>query len=237
MEFKDLSPEDQQAILQRIERARKEAPQLMREGRYADAFDLVYFSALIDPECMRIAMDITLQKEGIHLLRPEQIELLRQHADEKRPLAQYLYGYWLWYNHETPADMDTVVDLMTAASNWGIGNASLVLSLIYKRGELARVEKEESEEYYKKAGSQEFNQLWFRSAIEDRIYGRRGQQADPQTTISVLRDDIIGLPKDTDLRWQTEREKELESEAARQAPPFVWQLLYECYDELGIAWA
>lgn len=77
MDFKDLSPEDQQAILDRVKRARTETTALLKEGRYADAFDIVYYAALIDPESLDLSLRIAHQVEGIHLLRPDQIELLR----------------------------------------------------------------------------------------------------------------------------------------------------------------
>lgn len=236
MDFKDLSPEDQQAIIERVKRARTETPTLLKEGRYADAFDLVYYTALIDPESTQLAVRIALQKEGIHLLRPDQIEVLRLHADENRPLAQYLYGYWLWNNRKNVKGIDRVIELMEKASKWGIGDASYCLSCIYNYGEAFEIDKEKSDYYYSLAGKQEMNFKWFISKIRDHIYGRRGEEEDPQTTITILRD-IIGLPKDTDLRWQTERVKELETEAAKNAHPLIWNLLYECYDALGIAWA
>ncbi len=236
MDFKDLSPEDQQAIVERVTRARAETPALLKEGRYADAFDLVYFAALIDPESMQLAMRIAHQVEGIHLLRPDQIELLRQHAEEKRPLAQYLYGFWLWFNRKRTADIDEVVELLEAASKWGIGDASYVLSRIYDFGEAGSVDKELSNHYYELAGTQELNFKWFRERIRDHIYGRRGEREEPENTITILRN-IIGLPKDTDLRWQEEREKELQTEAAQQANPRIWELLFQCYDALGLAWA
>ena len=236
MDFKDLSPEDQQAIMERVKRARTETPALLKEGRYADAFDLVYYAALIDPESMQLAVRLAHQTEGIHLLRPDQIEVLRQHAEENRPLAQYLYAFWLWFNRKSITEIDHVVELMEKASKWGIGDASFCLSRIYENGELCDIDKEMSSHYYQLAGKQEMNFKWFYSKIRDHIYGRRGETEDPQTTITILRD-IIGLPKDTDLRWEVEREKELETEAAQQAQPRIWKLLYECYDALGIAWA
>ena len=193
MDFKDLSPEDQQAIVERVTRARAETPALLKEGRYADAFDLVYFAALIDPESMQLAMRIAHQVEGIHLLRPDQIELLRQHAEEKRPLAQYLYGFWLWFNRKRTADIDEVVELLEAASKWGIGDASYVLSRIYDFGEAGSVDKELSNHYYELAGTQELNFKWFRERIRDHIYGRRGEREEPENTITILRN-IIGLP-------------------------------------------
>lgn len=236
MDFKDLSPEDQQAIIDRVKRSRTETPALLKEGRYADAFDLVYHAALIDPESMQLAMRIAHQVEGIHLLRPDQIVLLRQHAEEKRPLAQYLYGFWLWLNHKRVADIDRVIELMEAASKWGIGDASYVLSCIYQDGVAGRVDKELSDHYFELAGKQELNFKWFRERIRGHIYGLRGEPAEPQLTVNILRD-IIGLPKDTDLRWQQEREKELQTEAAQQANPRIWELLYLCYDAMGLAWA
>ena len=236
MDFKDLSPEDQQAIIERVQRARTETPALLKEGRYANAFDLVYYAALIDPESMQLAVRIAQQTEGIHLLRPDQIEILRQHAEEKRPLAQYLYGFWLWYNRKLATDIDRVVELFEAASKWGIGDASYCLFRIYAAGDSGLGDKSLCDHYYKLAGKQEMNFKWFMSKIRDHIYGRNGEQEDPQTTITILRD-IIGLPKDTDLRWQEDREKELETEAAQKAHPRIWRLLYECYDALGIAWA
>lgn len=236
MDFKDLSPEDQQAIIDRVIRARNETPTLLKEGRYADAFDLIYYAALIDPESTKLAVRLAQQTEGIHLLRPDQIEVLRQHADEQRPLAQYLYAYWLWFNRKKVAEIDRVVELMEKASKWGIGDASLSLSRIYALGEAGEVDNEKKDYYYKLAGKQEMNFKWFMRKIRDHIYGREGEKEDPQTTITVLRD-VIGLPKDTDLRWEVEREKELQTEAAQKAHPRIWKLLYECYDALGIAWA
>ena len=236
MDFKNLSPEDQQAIIERVKRARIETPALLKEGRYADAFDLVYYAALTDPESLRLAVDIAQQVEGIHLLRPDQIEILRQHADEQLPLAQYLYAFWLWFNRKNAADIDCVIELMEKASKWGIGDASYCLSRIYALGEAFEVDQEKSDYYYKLAGKQEMNFKWLCRKIRDHIYGRNGEMEDPQITITILRD-IIGLPKDTDLRWQVEREKELETEAAQKAHPRIWKLLYECYDALGIAWA
>ena len=236
MDFKDLSPEDQQAIIDRVNRARIETPALLKEGRYADAFDLIYYAALIDPESMQLAVRIAQQTEGIHLLRPDQIEILRQHADEQRPLAQYLYAFWLWFNRKNATDINRVIELMECASKWGIGDASFCLSRIYALGEAFEVDQEKSDYYYELAGKQEMNFKWFFRKIRDHIYGLNGEQEDPQTTITILRD-IIGLPKDTDLRWQDEREKELQTEAAQKAYPRVWKLLYECYDALGIAWA
>lgn len=236
MDFKDLSPEDQQAIIDRVQRARTETPALLREGRYAEAFDLVYFAALIDPESLKLALRIAHQVEGIHLLRPDQIQLLRQHANEKRPLAQYLYAFWLWFNRQRFEEMDRVIELFEAASDWGIGDASYCLSYIYESGEACEIDQEKSDHYYDLAGRQELNFKWFRERIRDHIFGRRGEREDPQTTITILRK-YIGLPEDTDLRWQTEREKELQTEAAQRAHPRIWQLLYLCYDALGIAWA
>lgn len=236
MDFKDLSPEDQKAIVDRVMRARNETPALLKEGRYADAFDLVYYAALIDPESMQLAVRIAQQTEGIHLLRPDQIEVLRQHAEENRPLAQYLYAYWLWFNRKRISEIDRVIELMEKASKWGIGDASFCLSRIYENGEHCEIEKDKSEHYYNLAGKQEMNFKWFYCKIRDHIYGRRGEKEDPETTITILRN-IIGLPKDTDLRWEVEREKELTTEAALKAHPRIWKLLYECYDALGIAWA
>lgn len=236
MDFKDLSPEDQQAIVDRVKRTRTETPALLKEGRYAEAFDLAYYTALIDPESLQLALRIAHQVEGIHLLRPDQIELLWQHAEEKRPLAQYLYGFWLWFNRKCASDIDQVIELLEAASKWGIGDASYVLSRIYEFGDAGSVDKELGDHYYELAGKQELNFKWFRERIRDHIFGRRGEPEEPQHTITVLRD-IIGLPKDTDLRWQEEREKELQTEAAQQANPRIWELLFQCYDALGLAWA
>lgn len=236
MDFKDLSPEDQQAILDRVKRARTETTALLKEGRYADAFDIVYYAALIDPESLDLSLRIAHQVEGIHLLRPDQIELLRQHASEKRPLAQYLYGFWLWFNRERVTQIDDVIELMEAASKWGIGDASYVLYRIYESGCTGAIDKPLSDYYYELAGKQQLNFKWFCESLRNHIYGRRGEREDPQTTITVLRE-IIGLPEDTDLRWQTEREKELQTEAAQKANPRLWHLLYECYDALGQAWA
>lgn len=236
MDFKDLSPEDRQAIIERVMRARTETPTLLKEGRYADAFDLVYYAALIDPESLQLAVRIAHQTEGVHLLRPDQIEVLRQHAEEDRPLAQYLYAYWLWFNRKRITEIDRVIELMEKASKWGIGDASFCLSRIYENGENCAIEKEKADHYYKLAGKQEMNFKWFISKIHDHIYGRKGEKEDPETTITILRN-IIGLPKDTDLRWEVEREKELKTEAALKAHPRIWKLLYECYDALGIAWA
>ena len=214
MDFKDLSPEDQQAIIDRVKRARLETPALLKEGRYADAFDLVYYAALTDPESLRLAVDIAQQVEGIHLLRPDQIEILRQHADKQLPLAQYLYAFWLWFNRKNAADISRVIELMEKASKWGIGDASFCLSRIYALGEAFEVNQEKSDYYYKLAGKQEMNFKWFCRKIRDHIYGRNGEQEDPQITITILRD-IIGLPKDTDLRWQEERVKESQTEAGQ----------------------
>ncbi len=154
MDFKDLSPEDQQAILDRVKRARTETTALLKEGRYADAFDIVYYAALIDPESLDLSLRIAHQVEGIHLLRPDQIELLRQHASEKRPLAQYLYGFWLWFNRERVTQIDDVIELMEAASKWGIGDASYVLYRIYESGCTGAIDKPLSDYYYELAGKQ-----------------------------------------------------------------------------------
>ncbi len=235
MNFEDLSPQDKQAILQRIEYGRKEAPKMMKEGRYADAFDLIYYNALIDPESFHYALRIAQQVEGVHLLRPEQIEVLRQHAEEKRPLAQYLYAYWLYFNRKNMKETDTVIEMLEAASKWGIGDASYLLSVIYRYGEGVVVDQELYRHYEKLASEQHSEKMFFKS-IKDHIYGRNGKKEEPDFTITVLRD-IIGLPKDTDLRWQAERVAELETEAAQNAHPRLWHLLYLCYDALNIRWA
>ncbi len=235
MNFEDLSPQDQQVILQRIELGRKEAPKMMKEGRYAEAFDVIYYNALLDPESLRYALRIAQQVEGVHLLRPDQIEVLRQHAEKKRPLAQYLYAFWLLYNRKNLEEMDTVVEMLEAASQWGIGDASYVLSWIYKYGEDAVVDEELQRHYEELASSQHSEKKFFKS-IKDHIFGSDGEREEPNVTITVLRN-IIGLPKNTDLRWQTEREAELETEAAQNAHPKLWHLLYLCYDALNIRWA
>lgn len=236
MDFNDLSPEDQQAIIERIKRARTEASQLMIEGRYADAFDLVYYTALIDPESFKIAMRFAYQVENIHRLRPDQLEVLRQHAEEGRPLAQYLYGYWLWFNRKRMEDTYTVIELFEAASKFGIGDASNCLSYMYGSGEAGHIDEQLEHHYSELASSQQLNFKNIRYTIRNHIYGRNGEPEEPQLTITILRD-IIGLPKDTDLRWQTEREEELKTEAAENANPFLWTFLYECYNALGLRWA
>lgn len=235
MDFKDLSPEDQQAILQRVERARKEGPQLIREGRYADAFDLVYYAGLLDKQSMDIALRICHQVEGVCLLRPDQLDVLRQHAEEKKPLAQYLYGFWLWSNRPRQKDITKVVELLEAASDFGIGDASYSLGQIYQFGELGKVDVRR-QHYYEILANKQNSFKAFYESVRDHIYGRNGEEERPDITIGILRD-LIGLPDDTDLRWQEEREKELQIEAAQNAHPRLWTLLFEAYDAMHLRWA